>query len=45
MYTLVYRKADGAYEYFYANADAEGRVQFGHIRELSTVMLAKGLLQ
>jgi uncharacterized protein YdeI (BOF family) len=44
MLTLVYKKADGAYEYFYANADAEGRVQFGPIRELSAVMLAKGLL-
>jgi len=44
MLTLVYKKADGAYEYFYANADDKGRVQFGPIRELSTVMLAKGLL-
>ncbi|MGE5496087.1 MAG: hypothetical protein ACM3S4_12395 [Burkholderiales bacterium] len=44
MFTLVYKKADGAYEYFYANADAEGCVQFGPIHELSTTLLAKGLL-
>lgn len=44
MFTLVYKKADGTFEYFYANADANGIVTFGPIHELSTIMLVKGLL-
>lgn len=43
-FTMVYKKTDKTYEYFYATADANGQVSFGPIHELSTVMPVKGTL-
>lgn len=43
-FTMVYKKPDNTYEFLYATADANGRVSFGPVKELSTVMLVKGLL-
>jgi hypothetical protein len=40
-FTLVQKKADGTYEYFYATADTDGNVTFGTIYELSPFMLVK----
>ena len=42
--TLVHQKADGALEYYYAAANAGGRVKFGPIFELSPFLLVKGTL-
>lgn len=42
--TLVHKKADGTFEYFYATADAKGHVKFDSIYELSLFMLVKGTL-
>jgi len=43
-FTLVYKKAGGGDEYFYAMADDKGHVTFGPIHELSTVMLVQGTM-
>ncbi len=43
-FTLVHKKADGAFEYLYATADADGNVKFGPVYELSPFMLVKGSL-
>ncbi len=43
-FTLVHKKADGTFEYFYAKAGADGKVKFGPVYELSPFMLAKGNL-
>ncbi|HMM31354.1 MAG TPA: LPXTG cell wall anchor domain-containing protein, partial [Clostridia bacterium] len=43
-FTLVQKKADGAFEYLYATAGADGNVTFGTIHELSSFMLVKGQL-
>ena len=43
-FTLVHKKADGTFEYFYATADADGNVRFGPLYELSPFMLVKGTL-
>ena len=43
-FTLVHKKTDGTFEYFYATADADGKVTFGPIHELSPFMLVKGQL-
>ena len=42
--TLVHKKADGTFEYFYGTAGADGKVTFGPIYELSPFMLVKGTL-
>jgi hypothetical protein len=42
--TLVHKKSDGAFEYFYAAAGANGCVTFGPLYELSPSMLVKGTL-
>jgi len=44
-FTLVHKKADGTFEYFYATAGADGKVQFGPLYELSPFMLVKGTLK
>ena len=41
-FTLVHKKADGTFEYFFATADARGIVSFGPLAELSPFMLVKG---
>ena len=43
-FTLVHKKADGTFEYFYAIAGADGNVEFGPLYELSPFMLVKGTL-
>ena len=43
-FTLVHKKADGTFEYFYATAGADGNVKFGPLYELSPFMLVKGTL-
>ena len=43
-FTLVHKKADGTFEYYYATADASGKVTFGPVYELSPFMLVKGQL-
>lgn len=43
-FSMVVKKGDNTYEFFYATADATGEVTFGPIAELSAVMLVKGLL-
>ena len=43
-FTLVQKKANGAFEYLYATAGADGNVTFGTIDELSLFMLVKGQL-
>lgn len=42
--TLIHKKADGSLEYFYSTVDANGRISFGPLYELSPFMLAKGTL-
>ena len=42
--TLVHKKADGTFEYFYGTAGADGIVKFGPLNELSPFMLVKGTL-
>ena len=42
--TLVHKKADGTFEYFFATAGADGKVKFGPVYELSPFMLVKGSL-
>lgn len=44
-FTLIHKKADGTFEYFYATAGANGNVTFGPLYELSPFMLVKGTLQ
>ena len=41
-FTLVSKKADGTFEYFFATANARGLVSFGPLAELSPFMLVKG---
>ena len=43
-FTLIHKKADGTFEYFYATAGADGNVEFGPLHELSPFMLVKGTL-
>ncbi len=43
-FTLVHKKEDGTFEYFYATADADGHVTFDTLYELSIFMLVKGTL-
>jgi hypothetical protein len=43
-FTLVHKKADGNFEYLYATAGTDGKVEFGPIYELSPFMLVKGTL-
>ena len=44
-FTLVHKKADGTFEYLYATADADGKVKFGPLYELSPFMLVRGTLK
>jgi len=44
MLTLAHIKADGTVEFFYANVDEKGLVEFGPLYELSPFMLVRGLL-
>ena len=43
-FTLVHKKADGTFEYFFATANARGLVSFGPLAELSPFMLVKGTM-
>ena len=43
-FTLVHKRADGSFEYFYTTADENGEVRFGPIYELSPFMLVRGRL-
>lgn len=40
-FTLVHKKADGTFKYFFATANARGLVSFGPLAELSPFMLVK----
>lgn len=43
-FTLVHKKSDSTFEYFYATADKAGDLQFGPLYDLSPFMLVKGTL-
>ena len=42
--TLVHKKVDGSFEYFFAIADEKGNVKFGPLYSLSPFMLVRGRL-
>ena len=42
--TLVHKKVDGSFEYFFARADEKGNVKFGPLYSLSPFMLVRGRL-
>lgn len=44
MLMLVYKKAGGDFEYFYATVDTKEHVTFGPIHELSTIMMVQGTI-